>query len=254
MYAVSDQRRLKWLLKRVLVRLRFLGIPIVRPNVLRELPHDRDAHTQGLLMHQGELFESTGLVGQSSLRVLDPDSGEIKRKVRVEDHWLEGIAIIGGDLIALTYTSEKALRFSLPDLALIGETPYRGQGWGLTSDGPDLLMTNGSSCIARVDADFHRLETLEASFNGRPLTRLNDLAVRGERVLVSILWDSLLLELSKRTGDLERVIDCAEIIRHSGRAGSRDVFNGIAYASASDSFFVTGKHWPRLFEIEIPPP
>lgn len=254
MHAILDQRNLKVLLKLARTRLRFVGLPIVHPKVLRELPHDREAHTQGLLMHQGHLYESTGLVGHSSLRVLDPDSGEIKRKVGVEGHWLEGIAIIDNSLIALTYTSEMALRFDLPDLTLVGETPYQGEGWGLTSDGSDLLMTDGSSCISRVDTDFRTLETLEVTYRGQPRTGLNDLAVRGDRIFVSILWDSVLLEVSKQTGRLERVIDCAVIVRRSGRQSAREVFNGIAYASASDSFFVTGKHWPRLFEIKIPAP
>ena len=254
MHRISDQASLKVLLKRARTRMRFIGLPIVRPKVLRELPHDREAHTQGLLVHQGRLYESTGRVGHSSLRVLDPDSGEIERKVVVEGHWLEGIAIVGDCLISLTYTSQTALRFSLPDLALVGEFPYRGEGWGLTSDGLDLLMTNGGSSISRMDADCRTLETVEASYRGRPLSGLNDLAVRGDRILVSMLWDSVLLELSKRTGNPERVVDCAEIVQRSGRASSRDVFNGIAYASESDSFFVTGKHWPRLFEIEIPAP
>ena len=110
----------------------------------------------------------------------------------------------------------------------------------------------GSSCILRRDADFRILETMEVSWRGRPLTGLNDLAVRGDRILVGMLWDSVLLEVSKRTGGLERVIDCAEIVRRSGRQSSGDLFNGIAYSPDSDSFFVTGKHWPRLFEIAIP--
>ena len=115
-------------------------------------------------------------------------------------------------------------------------------------------MTNGSSVLARVDADFRALETVEVSHRGRQLNGLNDLAVRGERIFLNVLFDSLLLEVSKRSGRLLRVVDCAEIVRRSGRRDFHDSFNGIAHAPASDSFFVTGKHWPTLFEIRIPAP
>ena len=254
MFAISDRRKLKWALKRLLTTWRFRGCPVVRPRILRELPHDDEAHTQGLLWHQGQLIESTGLMGHSSLRFLQPETGQIERRIAVEGYWLEGIAIIDNVLTALTYTSEEALHFSLPNLALTGTTPYRGQGWGLTSDGASLLMTNGSSVIKRVDAEFQTLESVEVSHRGRHLNGLNDLAVRGERMYVNVLFDSLLLEVSKRSGELKRVVDCSQIVRHSGRRDYHDSFNGIAHAHPSDSFFVTGKHWPRLFEITIPAP
>ncbi len=252
MLSLPDSSPGKWLLKSGLMRWRFRGVPIVRPSILRVLQHDVEAHTQGLAWHDDSLIESTGLVGRSSLRVLDSETGAILHRQPVTEHWLEGIAAIEGTIVALTYTSERALHFSWPDLTPMGETAYGGEGWGLASDGQSLFMTNGSARIARVDSAFQPLAALNVSHAGRALTELNDLEVRDDRLYVHRLFDSILLEVSIKTGELCRIVDCGEVVRRSGRESFRDAFNGIAYRPGTGTFFVTGKHWPTLFEIAIP--
>ena len=252
MLSIPDGLPGKWLLKSELTRWRFPGVSLVRPSIIRVLQHDSEAHTQGLVWHEGRLIEATGLVGQSSLRVLDPENGAILNSRSVSEHWLEGIAAIDETIVALTYTSELALRFSLPDLMLVDQTPYKGEGWGLASDGQSLFMTNGSARIANVNRAFQPLDMTELSHAGRALTGLNDLEVRGEWFYVQLPFDSILLEVSKKTGRLNRIIDCGEVVRRSGRRSFQDAFNGIAYRRTTGTFFVTGKHWPHLFEIAIP--
>ena len=253
MLSIPDSSPGKWLLKSGLMRWRFRGVPVVRPNTLRVLQHDREAHTQGLVWHDDSLIESTGLVRQSSLRVLDPENGAILSNRPVSGHWLEGVAAIDETLFALTYTSELALSFSLPDLTLVGQSSYKGEGWGLASDGQSLFMTNGSARIAKIDRAFQSLDAIELSYAGQSLTRLNDLDVCDDQLYVQQLFDSILLEVSAKTGCLIRIVDCGEIVRRSGRRSFQDAFNGIAYRPISGTFFVTGKHWPHLFEIVIAP-
>ncbi len=237
--------------RRVERAIRAPGIPVIRPAVLRVITHDPGAHTQGLAYANGQLYESTGRVGASSLRRLDPRTGDIRQRVDVPDVWAEGIAVSAGGLALLTYTEGVATRYRLPTLEPEGSFRYAGEGWGLAAVDGGYVMSDGSDTLRFVDGRFELLSKLAVRLAGRPLGGLNDLECVNQRIFACVLWHSSIYEIDARSGNVVRLIDCTEIVAQSGRASHQGVLNGIAFAADRNSFFVTGKHWSNTFEIRI---
>jgi len=242
---------LKSAAKRALRRWSGAGVPTVTPRIVRTLPHDPKAFTQGLLFRDGRLWESTGLVGSSSLRCLDPEDGHVVRQVDVEGVWGEGIATRGDLLVQLTYTSGFATVYSYPGLRKLGELPYEGEGWGLTTMDGMYVMSDGSDVLRVRDADFRVVRELPVRLGNRPLTGLNDLEYTNGSLYVNVLFDSDIFEVCPMTGSVRRVVDATGIVRRSRRRGRDEVLNGIAFAEPSGTFYLTGKRWRYLFEVEI---
>jgi glutamine cyclotransferase len=243
---------LKSAVKRVLRRWNGARIPTVTPRILRTLPHDPEAFTQGLLFRDGLLWESTGLIGSSSLRCLDPTDGRILRRVNVEGVWAEGIATHGDVLVQLTYRSGFATVYSYPQLRKLGELSYEGEGWGLTTMDDVYVMSNGSDVLRVRDADFQVVRELPVRLGNRPLTGLNDLEYANGSLYVNVHFDSDIFEVCPITGSVRRIVDGTGIVRRSRRRGRDDVLNGIAFAAPPGTFYVTGKRWKYLFEVNIP--
>jgi glutaminyl-peptide cyclotransferase len=237
--------------RRIARAVRAPGLATIRPTVLREIAHDPGAHTQGLAYAEGQLYESTGLVGASTLRRLDLQSGDVRQMVRVADVWAEGIAASAGSMVQITYTEGLAMRYRLPTLEPEGSFGYPGEGWGLAADDEGFVMSDGSDTLRLLDARFQLRSRLYVRLAGRPLRGLNDLEYVDGHIFACVLWHSDIYEIDAQSGDVVRLIDCSEIVRRSGRASYRDVLNGIAHAPDRRSYFVTGKQWPRLFEIRI---
>lgn len=238
--------------RRIARAVRAPGIPTIRPKVLRALTHDTSAHTQGLAYAEGQLYESTGLIGASTLRRLDIETGMVRHVIDVPDVWAEGIAVSGGCLVQITYTEGLAMRYRLPTFAPERSFGYPGEGWGLAAMDERYVMSDGSNALRFLGARFDLLSSLPVRLAGRPLDGLNDLEYVDGRIFACVLWHSDIYEIDARSGNVVRIVDCSEIVARSGRANYRDVLNGITFAPDRESFFVTGKHWPRLFEIRIP--
>ena len=224
----------------------------LRVQVVRSFPHDPGAFTQGLVFHAGRLYESTGLVGRSSLRRVDPASGHVEAQVPLpEPLFGEGLAETGGRLVQLTWTNERALRWNAENLTLEGEWSYAGQGWGLCSAGSDLWMSDGSDRLARRDpATFELLGSLSVRSPSGPVYRLNELECVGETVYANVWQTSRIARIDARTGDVTAWIDAAGLLTED-EAREADVLNGIAYLPSSGRFVLTGKLWPRAFEVEF---
>ncbi len=231
---------------------RTLGIAKVKPKVKCILPHDPSAYTQGLAYYNDLLYESTGLTEDSRLRCLDPENGQLKHEIRIENEWCEGIAILGSKLVQITYTSGRAIVYDPVSLNTIDEFSYKGEGWGLACYGEILVMSNGSNELVFKDENFLTQDSVSVFLKNRPLKRINDLECAHGKIYANVQFDNNIYEINKNTGTVLRIIDCSEIVASSGRRSIHDMLNGIAYSPASNTFFLTGKNWNFLFKVSFP--
>ena len=248
--AILERLRLKRFARDAIRAMRAPGIPRVRPKVVRVLRHDALVHTQGLAYAEGRLYESTGLVGHSTLRRIDIESGAVRDNHAVPDVWAEGIAVRQKQLVQLTYTEGIAMVYRLPRLEIDGGFRYQGEGWGLAASGDGYVMSDGSHILTFRDARFAAVGYLAVHLAGRPLTGLNDLECAYGRIYANVLLHNDIHEISPQSGEVLRVIDCAEIVDRARQGSGALVLNGIAFAPDRNSFFVTGKKWPMIFELE----
>jgi glutamine cyclotransferase len=229
--------------------------PVIGYDIVRTFPHDASAFTQGLVFHDGALLESTGLVGSSSLRRVDLQTGRVLAITRVPaPHFAEGMTIFNGKIYQLTWQSEKGFVYDLKTLKKTGEFAYDGEGWGLTHDGKSLFLSDGSNVIRVLDPKTMRVtRVLNVNVNGRPLPRLNELEyVKGE-ILANVWYSKGIARIDPKTGTVTGWIDLSGLAATAGVTSRDAVLNGIAYDAASDRLFVTGKLWPKLFEIRLRP-
>ncbi|WP_232821178.1 glutaminyl-peptide cyclotransferase [Oceanimonas marisflavi] len=231
-----------------------LAVERMTVQVLEALPHDINAFTQGLEWHDGRLFESTGLYGQSSLRRLGHDTAAPERMITLSDSLFgEGLARVGKRLVQLTWREGVALVWRLPELQLSRAFSYQGEGWGLCFDGDSLWMSDGSTALQqRSPKDFALQQRLEVHLGGYPQGRLNDLACVGEHIYANVWKEAHILRINKHSGEVDGVIDASPLLPLSGRVRHREaVLNGIAHNENTGEFYLTGKWWPRLFRVRF---
>ncbi|MGH9762476.1 MAG: glutaminyl-peptide cyclotransferase [Blastocatellia bacterium] len=220
--------------------------------VQAKYPHDPRAFTQGLEYHDGYLYESTGLNGQSSLRKVDLKTGELVKEVNVPaQYFAEGLTILGNKIYQLTWQTKLGFIYDLDTFKQIGQFSYDWEGWGLTNDGQHLIMSDGSNKLRFVDPNTFRVVKAIDVFSQRaPLRELNELEyING--VIFSNIWHSnQIARIDAKTGKLLGFVDLTGL--SSGlNLGEEDVLNGIAYDKSSDHLIVTGKRWPAVFVIAI---
>jgi glutamine cyclotransferase len=224
------------------------------PLILSERPHDAQAFTQGLLLHDGLFYESTGLYGQSTLREVDPATGEVLRRFNLPaEIFAEGLALVGDRLIQLSWREGVAIEYALDTFEPARIYNYNTEGWGLCYDGVDLWMSDGSASLFRRDADtFALIETLPVTMGGRPVLRLNELECVGDSVYANVWMDDHIVVIDKQTGVVHTLIDASAIVASLGlQDDTSAVLNGIAYDPASGAFYITGKLWPALYEVRF---
>jgi glutaminyl-peptide cyclotransferase len=227
----------------------------MRARVIRSFPHDRQAFTQGLLWHGGKLYESTGLHRQSTLRRVDPETGEVEQRVELPDEmFAEGLARVGDELVQLTWQDGKALVWSIEGLTRVREHEYRGEGWGLCFDGERLIMSDGTDWLAFRDPEtFERIGEVRVTRAGRPLRKLNELECADGAVYANVWTDDHIARIDPETGEVTAWIDASGLLSDEDRRGGEDVLNGIAYVPETGHFLLTGKNWPRVYEVEFVP-
>lgn len=225
------------------------------PEVEGTFPHDPEAFTQGLLLENGLLYESTGLYGRSSLREVDPVSGSVLRKKDLDPGLFgEGLALVGDRLIQLTWRAERALIYDLETFEPLGSFRYRGEGWGLCYDGEELWMSDGSSSLTVRDPDtFEVRRRVPVTAEGEPVDLLNELECVGPHVYANVWQTDGIVRIDKSNGKVGALVDAAGLLSAEQRAGlSADaVLNGIAYDPDNDLFLVTGKLWPLLLAVRF---
>ena len=221
-------------------------------QIVKTYPHDREAFTQGLEYRDGFLYEGTGLHGRSSLRKVKLETGVVLQKLSLPAHYFgEGISVVGDRIVQLTWQSEVGFVWGLHDFKLQNKFTYRGEGWGLTTDGKNLYFSDGTDEIRVLDGktltETRRIRVRES---GRPLKDLNELEwVEGE-ILANVWQTDRIVKINPLDGRVTGSIDLTGILPPAERAGT-DVLNGIAYDAAAKRLFVTGKLWPKLFEIKL---
>lgn len=225
-------------------------------QVVHSYPHDPKAFTQGLIFVDGHLYESTGLEGRSSLRMVDLSSGQVLQNFSLSpDYFGEGLTDWGSNLIQLTWVSHKAFVYDRFSFRLLKTLSYEGEGWGLTHDGKQLILSDGTPYLRFLDPDTFRvlrkLRVMDES--GKPVENLNELEyIRGE-IYANVWQTNQIARISPQSGKVLGRIDLSGLLDESQLQGNGAVLNGIAYDATGDRLFVTGKLWPKLFEIRIVP-
>jgi len=228
-------------------------LPMYSYEVVHTWPHDRSAFTQGLVFLDGELLESTGLNGQSSLRRVELESGRVLQQVQLPySVFAEGLAVFGRKLFQLTWQNGKCFVYDVQSFSQQREFAYSGEGWGLTTDGQSLIMSDGSDRLRFMDPDSFAVKKIVAvTAAGRPLNRLNELEyIKGE-IFANIWHTDFVARIDPTSGKVLGFINFTGLLSPTERDFSTDVLNGIAYDPAGDRLFVTGKRWPKLFEVRL---
>ena len=223
-----------------------------RVEVLATHPHDPAAFTQGLLLHEGALYESTGLNGRSTVRRVDLPSGTVLHSVALpRELFGEGLARVDDRLVQLTWTSGVARIYQLDTFDLLGEWRYEGEGWGLCHDGSRLVMSDGTTRLTfRDENTFAVTGSVEVKLDGQPLDELNELECANGRVYANVWRTDSIAEIDPSTGVVTAWIDASGLLSPTERSQA-DVLNGIAWDEGRRSFYLTGKLWPHLFEVRF---
>jgi glutamine cyclotransferase len=222
-------------------------------EIVKVYPHDANAFTQGLVFRDGRFLESTGQEGQSSLRQVDLDSGQTLRKIDLAPQYFgEGITVLNNKIYQLTWQHHIGFVYDYSTFERLGDFNYEGEGWGLTTDGQSLILSDGSNRLRFFDPNsFRVIRTIAVTQNGRPVRQLNELEFINGEIYSNIWHDTRIVIINPQTGGVSGSIDCAGLLSQSGAHDEEAVLNGIAYDQASGRLFVTGKLWPKLFEIRI---
>jgi glutamine cyclotransferase len=224
-------------------------------EVVNLFPHDSGSFTQGLIFHDGALIESAGQYGVSSLRRVELETGKVLKKVAVPpQYFAEGLTILNGRLYQLTWEHGKGFVYDAATFEKTGEFKYEGEGWGLATDGESLILSDGTSRLRFIAPDDFRVRrSVNVTDEGRPVRELNELEyVRGE-VWANIWHDERIARIDPATGRVVGWVDLSGLLPQRERPSGEAVLNGIAFDEGGDRLFVTGKLWPKLFEIRIKP-
>ena len=222
-------------------------------TIVHTYPHDPRAFTQGLVFTDGHLYESAGQYGQSSLRMVDLETGRILQQQPVPaKYFAEGLAASGSNLVQLTWQEHTALVYDRFSFRLLRTFPYPGEGWGLTSDGKQLIFSDGTADLRFLDpATFRELRRVTVKDHGQPVKELNELELVHGEIYANVWHSDKIARISPRTGAVLGWIDLSGLLPANLRSSPEAVLNGIAWDAAHDRLFVTGKLWPRLYEIRI---
>jgi len=222
-------------------------------QIVNIYPHDSNAFTQGLILMDGKLLESTGQEGFSSLRRVDLESGRVLKKVDVpEPYFAEGLTALNGKLYQLTWQHNLGFIYDAQTFDRVGQFNYQGEGWGLTTDGQSLILSDGSNRIRFIDpSNFRVTRTISVTDGSAPVKELNELEYVNGEIYSNIWHDNRIATIDPQSGHVKAWIDLTGLMPEGELQDPEAVLNGIAYDQASDKLYVTGKLWPRLFEIKV---
>ena len=222
-------------------------------QVVNSYPHDPNAFTQGLLWFDGGFYEGTGIEGQSTLRRVEFPSGRVLQKRALPtDIFGEGVAQVGDKLVELSWQSRRGFVWDRKSFKPIGEFTYPNEGWGLTYDGQYLIQSDGTSTLTYLDPQtFQPLRQLTVTFNGEMQRNLNELEWINGAIWANVWQTDQIVRIDPATGQVTAYLDLTGLLPKRLRTGKEDVLNGIAYDAQNKRLFLTGKLWPRLFEVKV---
>ncbi len=230
------------------------GAPVLPAVIVAELPHDPASFTQGLLFWDGYFYEGSGLYGHSSLRKVDPATGRVlARRDLPRDVFGEGLALAKGRLYQLTWQEHRVFTYDLADLAPQGEFPLATEGWGICALDDRLAVSDGSDHIFFYDPkDFSPLGSMAVTDNGAPVSRLNELETVGRTIWANVWGEDRIAVIDPASGRVVAWVDCSALAERVTASDPDNVLNGIAFDPATGRVWVTGKRWPKVYEIKVP--
>lgn len=225
------------------------------PRVVASFPHDQQAFTEGLVYHDGDLFESTGMEGQSDIRRVRIVDGKMLKRRRLSfDLFGEGIAEWKDEIVSVTWQTGQGFRWRLSDLVQQTSFRYPGEGWGLTANGHDLVMSDGTPRLRFLDpVTFAPRRSITVTADGMPVRDLNELEWVDGEILANVWHTARIARIDPATGRVKGWLDLSKIADEQRAAGPEGVLNGIAWDAKGQRLFVTGKNWSKLYQIEIRP-
>ena len=231
------------------------GTELYTYEVVNSYPHDTAAFTQGLVYEDGFLYEGTGLAGQSSLRKVELATGKVLQIVNLPATLFgEGITVFGDRIVQLTWTTRVGFVYDKKSFEKAGEFAYPTEGWGLTHDGKQLIMSDGTSTLYYLDPKTFALTgKIEVSYEGAPVVKLNELEYIKGQIYANVWQTDRIARISPKTGEVVAWIDLGGLLQRENYQGKADVLNGIAYDAKKGRLFVTGKLWPKVYEIKLVP-
>lgn len=224
-------------------------------EVVNSFPHDPKAFLQGLLWHDGYFYESTGRYGESTLRKVDVQTGNVLKKTDLpSDLFGEGLALAGDRLVQLTWKSKRGFVYDLATFEKKQEFTFDTEGWGITYDGKNFIMSDGSDTLFFLDPQsFQVTRKLNATMDNNRIFQLNELEYIEGEIWSNVWQQDLILRIDPSTGHVTSFLNMRDLLPANLRTGSEDVLNGIAYDAKTKRIFVSGKLWPRIFEIKVKP-
>lgn len=223
-----------------------------RLEVVAEYPHDTESYTQGLFFHEGQMYETTGLHGKSTLRKVDLETG--KPLVRLDfgqKYFVEGSVVLNDNLYILTWESKVAFVYDADSLKYKSTWSYPREGWGITTDGKQLIASEGSSILYFMDEKFSLQRRVYVKHEDRPVMWLNELEYINGRIWANVYTSDEIVIINPKDGRVEGVIDCRGLLPKELHDANTDVLNGIAYNPETKKIYLTGKNWPKLYEIRL---
>jgi glutamine cyclotransferase len=229
--------------------------PVFTYKIVRDYPHDPNAFTQGLEYRDGFLYEGTGLNGRSSLRKERLETGQILEQTNLSSEYFgEGITVLGAEIFQLTWQAHTGFIYGRATFHVERRFSYSGEGWGLTNDGRQIYMSDGSAEIRVLDArTLSEKRRIQVRDGGAPINELNELEWVDGELLANVWQTDRIARISPATGQVDGWIDCSGMLPALFRSSPDAVLNGIAYDARTKRLFVTGKLWPKLYQIQIVP-
>ena len=221
-------------------------------EVLEEYNHDTNSYTQGLFFHEGRMYESTGQYGKSTFREVDLSTGRALRKVEFDKkYFVEGSCIFNDALYILTWENKEVFKYDPSTLEPIARARYPRQGWGLTTDGEQLIASDGSAYLFFMDGDLKLKRKVLVTLDERPVRWLNELEYVDGMVWANVYMTDDIVIINPKDGKVHGVISCKGLLPRKLQKPDTDVLNGIAFNPADGSLYLTGKNWPRLYKVKI---
>ena len=221
-------------------------------KVVAEYTHDTKAYTQGLFFSGGRFWESTGQFGESSFREVELQSGKVLSKMDFQrKYFAEGSVMLDGKLYILTWLNKVAFVYDAATLEYLQTYSYPREGWGLTTDGKSLIASDGSSRLYFLTPDLQQERYVNVTMDGRPVRYLNELEYIDGKVWANVYTTDMIVIINPADGKVEGSIDCTGLLPRTLRSPDTDVLNGIAQDPATGKIYLTGKYWPRLYEIRL---
>ena len=238
------------------VTLASATVPTYDFKVVRSYPHDAQAFTQGLLYRDGFLYESTGLNGKSSIRKVDLVTGKVLQSQNIPPQYFgEGLTALGNTLVSITWQSQTGFVFDLKTFEVKNQFSYPGEGWGLASNGKELILSDGSATLRFLDPKtFLEVRRVKVTADGIAVNQLNELEVVEGEIFANIWHTNTIARIDQNSGKITGWIDFSKLYPEAGTGpNGENVMNGIAYDADKKRLFVTGKLWPKIYEVKIIP-